>query len=320
MLSKSNNMNDLNIFNNIINIDNNSYVSNNSYSLISNFNSTILNENKIEERRISNNYLYPTLLSDESNEEITIQLDKPTGETSNEEKSIIGEQPEIDKEKSKNLFIVNNHPSQDNKSESKIHGKKNLGRKRKNDSTKGRHNKYSSDNIVRKCKHLVLNSLMEFINKKIKNMYNDKIGNNIFKKQLLTLNKEQKSDAKIQSNKQFLNKPIGDIFSVNISKRYTNYIPQHNKILIEGLKKEENENKKEYFNKLFNLTFLECLNHFMEIKKNELLEGMKCFHQIEKKLKDENDYIGILDFYLENYEKITMRKKSRKPRENKKEK
>ena len=108
MLSKSNNMNDLNIFNNIINIDNNSYVSNNSYSLISNFNSTILNENKIEERRISNNYLYPTLLSDESNEEITIQLDKPTGETSNEEKSIIGEQPEIDKEKSKNLFIVNN--------------------------------------------------------------------------------------------------------------------------------------------------------------------------------------------------------------------
>ena len=58
----------------------------------------------------------------------------------------------------------------------------------------------------------------------------------------------------------------------------------------------------------------------MEIKKNELLEGMKCFHQIEKKLKDENDYIVILDFYLENYEKITMRKKSRKPRENKKEK
>ena len=41
------------------------------------------------------------------------------------------------------------------------------GRKRGRAGTKGDHNKYSDDNLIRKVKHLTLKKLLEFINKKI---------------------------------------------------------------------------------------------------------------------------------------------------------
>ena len=52
---------------------------------------------------------------------------------------------------------------------------KKLGRKRKSDNAKGEHNKFSDDNMRRKIKHVVLKSLMEFINNKIKEVFNGKI-------------------------------------------------------------------------------------------------------------------------------------------------
>ena len=70
---------------------------------------------------------------------------------------------------------------------------------------------------------------MEFINAKIKSIYNGDIGNSIYKKELLTLNKNQISDASIDFNKNLLNRTLGDIFSDTISSRFTNYLPFHNK-------------------------------------------------------------------------------------------
>ena len=44
-----------------------------------------------------------------------------------------------------------------------------LRKKRGRYRTTGSHNKFSDDNIRRKCKHLILQSVMEYINEKIKN-------------------------------------------------------------------------------------------------------------------------------------------------------
>ena len=60
-----------------------------------------------------------------------------------------------------------------------------------------KHDKFTDDNLRKKCKHLVLDSVMEFINKKIYSLYNGNIGNNIYRKEILTLNKSQKSKANI---------------------------------------------------------------------------------------------------------------------------
>ena len=70
-----------------------------------------------------------------------------------------------------------------------------LNKKRKKISEKKPkkpHTKYTYDNLKRKCKHLVIENVKEFINKKIKEEYNGNIGEGILKKELVKLNQSQK--------------------------------------------------------------------------------------------------------------------------------
>ena len=70
---------------------------------------------------------------------------------------------------------------------------------------------------------------MIFINQKIYNIYGGK-GNGIFKKQLKLLNHNQKKNASVKFNQNFSYKKLGEIFSENVSGRYTNFPLIHNKI------------------------------------------------------------------------------------------
>ena len=177
--------------------------------------------------------------------------------------------------------------------------------------TGGEHNKFSDDNLRRKVKHLVLKNVFDFINEKIKSMYSG-INKGIFTKQLLTINQKQISDATILFNKKFLEKPLKDIFSVEISKRYTNYLESHNKNLINFLmNEEEDENKRVYFNNLFNLKFIECLEHFRGTADYIHLEGMKTFDEIKDDFSKDKNYLDVLTNYVEEYENITRNKKER---------
>ena len=177
--------------------------------------------------------------------------------------------------------------------------------------TGGEHNKFSDDNLRRKVKHLVLKNVFDFINEKIRSMYID-INKGIFTKQLLTINQKQISDATILFNKKFLEKPLKDIFSVEISKRYTNYLESHNKNLINFLmNEEEDENKRVYFNNLFNLKFIECLEHFRGTADYIHLEGMKTFDEIKDDFAKDKNYLDVLTNYVEEYENITRNKKER---------
>ena len=190
---------------------------------------------------------------------------------------------------------------------------KKRGRKKKLDNNEENmdkeHNKYSDDNIRRKIKHIVLKKLLEFINQKIETMYTH-INRGIFTKKLMTIQQYQISNATILYNKNFLNKKIGDIFSVDISKRYTNYLPNHNKTLILSLINDEDINKKEYFKGLFDLTFLECLKHFRGTIDNYYLQGYGNFEEEMNKL-GEKDYINAIKTYINNYENIIGNKKER---------
>ena len=177
--------------------------------------------------------------------------------------------------------------------------------------TGGEHNKFSDDNLRRKVKHLVLKNVFDFINEKIRSMYSG-INKGIFTKQLLTINQKQISDATILFNKKFLEKPLKDIFSVEISKRYTNYLESHNKNLINFLmNEEEDENKRVYFNNLFNLKFIECLEHFRGTADYIHLEGMKTFDEIKDDFAKDKNYLDVLTNYVEEYENITRNKKER---------
>ena len=189
-----------------------------------------------------------------------------------------------------------------------------LGRKKKFEKNKGKHNKFSDDNLSRKVKHLVIRSIMNYINEKIESLYDGKISNKILKAKFLTLNKKQKFISDVDYNKDFLNKKIGNILSDKISKKYTTHKEDHNKTLVKYLTNEKDIYKKLFFNKIFNLTFLQCLKHYSGEKPLKELNGVKCFNEDKNALKEDDDYISILDNYIKNYEEKIMNKNSRKKR------
>ena len=147
------------------------------------------------------------------------------------------------------------------------------------------------DNYMRKdCKHILLNHIFNFINEKICEKYDNNIGQAICIKQLQTLNQEQKSKTNIDFNKEFINKKLYQIFSENISSKLTNFIKTHNKDIIQDLLNEQDIEIKTYFNKLLNLTFFQCLEHFRGNKVYEELKGMPVLIDEIKKYNEEDEY------------------------------
>ena len=189
--------------------------------------------------------------------------------------------------------------------------KRKRGRKVKG-SNSGEHNKFSDDNLRRKVKHLVLKYTFDFINDKISSAYNyQNIDKGIMSKKLLTIKQDQISNATILFNKNFLNKKIGDIFSEDISTRYTNFFSDHNRNLIKYLTNEEDEHIKEYFTDLFNLKFIDCLKQFRGTDNYYCLNGITTFDDIKDEFENDKDYLNVLTKYIFEYEGITANKKER---------
>ena len=184
-------------------------------------------------------------------------------------------------------------------------------------NTEKKHTKYDDDNMRRKCKHLVLDSVFNHINNMIRKLYNNNIGQGILSKQLRTLNKTQKSEGNIKFNKEFLYKNIGEIFSDKISGRITNSPPNINKCIIQSLLNEKDRAKNIYFNKLFSLTFFECLEHFRGTKYFPELDGMDNLKKKLDEYQNDPDYASNIEYYINTYEIILNNKKSRKKRQKK---
>ena len=124
--------------------------------------------------------------------------------------------------------------------------------------------------------------------------------------------------SSVEYDKEFLYKKLKEILSC-VSKKYTNVLAIKNKKLIGYLLilKE----KVYYFQKLFDLSFLDFLEHINGKKNNELLDG---FPTIDKIIKNEmkklrNFDINKLKSCFENYKDLVERRRSRKSKNNKKE-
>ena len=194
--------------------------------------------------------------------------------------------------------------------------KKKVGRKRKLDYEDNY--KITNDNMIRKCKHLVINNCIEFLNFQIKKIYHNNIGEGILIKKILDINQIQKSDNKLESTKLFLNKKLSEIFSVDISSKYTSFLPDHNKILISRLLNEEDIEKREKFQKIFNLTFADCMQLFLGNNNKYIeFEGFPVLDEIKDELNEDNEYLEKIKNFLLNFEDIIKHKKPRK--RNKKE-
>ena len=195
-----------------------------------------------------------------------------------------------------------------------------LGKKRKNnnDNNKSKiHDNLATDNLLKSSKRLIINELFDFINNKIKEIYNNNIGNGLLKKELKKLSQDQIVNTRLSDNIEFLNKSLENIFSEKITGRVTNCLSSKNIEIIKELREEEDIEKKEYFNGLFNLTFFQCLKHFRGEEENTYIKGLKKFSELinKNKIKEKGeDYIEHLKYFLDNYEIILSNKKPRGPK------
>ena len=192
--------------------------------------------------------------------------------------------------------------------------KRKLGRKKKISLEKGSHDKYSSDNIIRKCKCFLINELLKLINLKIREIYSCDNNYSSKTKTLMIINRQQIISSTVKFNQAFLYKTLKEIFSVNISSRCYKHPVDHNRKLILELTDEKDKQKSKFFNDLFNLTFLDCIKHLRGDKNIYCLEGLKNIKEVCKGLKGDEDYKESFRAYIDNFENFINNKKSRKER------
>ena len=179
--------------------------------------------------------------------------------------------------------------------------------------TKKHKSKFTFDNLKRKSKHLVIENAMDFINKKIKEAYNGNIGEGIIKKELVKLNQTQKKNSSAEFNQSFIHKTLKEILSQKITKKIKFLDEEHNKKLIETLIEE----KKDEFENLFSITFIDCLDHFIGKKQIKELEGLTLFSELKEQILEEYEEDGEsfyenLEIFMKEFEQRINNAKPRK--------
>ena len=188
-----------------------------------------------------------------------------------------------------------------------------LGKKRKD--------KYSPDKILKRVRIIAIKAILHFINEKIKSFY-IKVGKGLLEMQFQEIDKKNLSHSNVNFDKQFLGYKLKDILSWEISNKITNKLREHNRKLLEKLLSSETYGK--YFNILFEMTFLECLENIQGRRMDGVFSGLMNCRQMFKKFADEKE-IDDEDFYnnfeaiLENYQEFVEKKVPRKPRKKKNE-
>ncbi len=190
----------------------------------------------------------------------------------------------------------------------------NLNKKRNRDKNIN-NKKINFDKIIRRIKMSILDAIIRFINHKIEIDYNYDIGKGICEKKILPIDKKELTHSKIEENKKFLFKNLKDILATNISEKYTNYKKTHNIELIQKLVGEGEDYKK-----IFELTFLQCVEYISGSKNIDILDGLD---KIDDILKLEKDIDEVDKEYFRyctmNYKDIIKEKKGRNSKKTKNE-
>ena len=169
--------------------------------------------------------------------------------------------------------------------------------------------------MIRKIKATLITNLSLFINSLILKIYNGNIGNGIFRKEFFKM--VQNQIIKGKKDKEFLVKKLEDIFSEDISSKFTLYPKNHNKKLVENLLNENDEIKRDFFKQLFSLTFLDCLKHYRGDVNIEEIQGLKTLDEECKNFEDNEEYIELFRKNVFEFEKIIERKKTRNTKHDK---
>jgi hypothetical protein len=175
---------------------------------------------------------------------------------------------------------------------------KRIGRIKKNSGYIGKHNKLSEDNVIRKIKRRFLENVRIYINKEYKKYYLKKkinVDNNNWIKKI---SPKFYGQIKKIDNIKWFNSKIFEVFSENLSLRYSSHSLDSNKQnILKFLSSNESSTLKDILN-----TKVEIL--FSRYIENVKIEGFKTLNddikELEKQMKDSGQ--DNIVKYLKKYE------------------
>ena len=213
----------------------------------------------------------------------------------------------------------NTEKNNPNKTNLKMEKNKNDKKSKKMYTNKKRKKKADSNgnnNKLKKVRLMILNAILRFVNKKIKKVFNDNIGKGIVMKQLVNFSRDELTHSSVEFDKKFLKKQLKEIFSGNISGKYTNYLKNKNEDLVKELINLEDNG--EYFKAIFQLSFLDCIEHINEIKYIDILYDLETLDEIilnESEGEDlDKDDIDNYKETIKHYKDYIENKNSRRSR------
>ena len=183
---------------------------------------------------------------------------------------------------------------------------KRLGRLKKNSIISGKHSKLAEDNIIRKIKRRFLENLRIYINKEYKNyrLEMNKITNR--KNWLKKINPKFSRSIKRNENLKWFSLKVYEVFSDNLSSRYTSQNLDLNKRKIQNLFSLKESNKlKDILN-----TSIETL--YSKYIDNEKVRNFKTLEDDLKEIEKQMTKSGQEDIkeYLNKYKDIAINLKS----------
>ena len=193
---------------------------------------------------------------------------------------------------------------------------KKIGRIKKDSLLKGKHDKLSQDNIIRKIKGRFHEKLRIYINEEYKKYISKKyIKKKKIKNWLKKINPKVSRKIKKEENMKWFKLKIYEIFSENVSIRYSSSSPDYNKKKI---------------NNLFSLgdanDLIEILNsnvedYFRKYVNDEKIEGFKTLKDDIKELRADmesskqnniNEYLKKYEYTAKNLKEIFNKKNPRR--------
>lgn len=204
--------------------------------------------------------------------------------------------------------------------------KRNRSKNKRNNNNNGekKHTKYAFDNIASKIRTSLFKGILVVLNKSLEDDQYITREEKVFTSQSVGRIETRMRDKsfykiniseygyRVQGNLDLLKMPLRQILYQDCSEKYKNY-QNNNKKLLNEISNNNTFNKT---NKILDMTFLQCLEHYRGQKKYDVLDGLEneyksLLGEFERK-GEEKEYIEKFKSYLNDYEKNFQSKKSYK--------
>lgn len=177
----------------------------------------------------------------------------------------------------------------------------------------GLHDKNSEDNIIRKIKASFIEKTMNYINKEY-GAYLNKHNIKKISKLIQRISPAESRKIKKSENLKFFNSKLREVFSVKISKKCTLYEPDHNKMQIDNLYREDKAKE------IIGIFDMKVSNMYKKYTDNIKIEGFETLEDDLRIQRDEmlkkhedniNEYLKKYEYTAKNLENIFDNKKAR---------